>query len=227
MCSALRSQTPAMQLLLTTGEAATLVAKQLLMFKFDPSSLTRAASYHLVKPHTCDHPSHSCASARSKLKLDVQALRSQNSKTQVDMFVDCWMEHSALCLSTKTRHHLLLHVLRQTETDSMTPLTLLICWRRPVGRIYATYMATSGDLGLITQEHNTTFICVFSEPITGLSPEDFAVTGPSGVKALNLQPVPQTTTYYSFGIDVGAYYGNVTVSFVVSPFISACLQIDC
>ena len=76
-------------------------------------------------------------------------------------------------------------------------------------------MATSGDLGLITEEWNITLICVFSEPITGLSVQDFSITGPPGLSATNLQPLPKTTTYYSFGINLGQYYGNVAVSFTV------------
>ena len=62
-------------------------------------------------------------------------------------------------------------------------------------------------------------VCVFSEPVTGLTIQDLKVSGPPGVQATHLQALPNTTTYYTFMVDLGAYYGNVTVSFAVSSWI--------
>ncbi len=87
-------------------------------------------------------------------------------------------------------------------------------------------MANSTGLGLITEEWNITLVCVFTEPVIGLTAQDFTITGPSGIAATNLQMLPNTLTYYSFDINLGQYYGNVTVSFTVrssSLLVYACM----
>ncbi len=46
---------------------------------------------------------------------------------------------------------------------------------RPVGVLYAPYMAFSGSQGAVTSEQNVALLAVFSEAITGLSTSNFKV----------------------------------------------------
>lgn len=50
---------------------------------------------------------------------------------------------------------------------------------RPVGVIYAPYMAVSGDEGAVTNQQAVTLVIVFSEAVSGLTTSNFKASIPS------------------------------------------------
>lgn len=89
--------------------------------------------------------------------------------------------------------------------------------RRPVGRLYAPYVAFSGELGAVTAEQSVVIVAVFSEPVLGLAPSQFAVAGPAGAAVTALKLLHGTASYYHLLLQLpGAYAGQVTLSYVVS-----------
>ena len=46
---------------------------------------------------------------------------------------------------------------------------------RPVGVLYAPYMAVSGEQGPVTSDQNVALVIVFSEAVTGLTTANFKV----------------------------------------------------
>lgn len=90
---------------------------------------------------------------------------------------------------------------------------------RPVGQFFAPYMPYSGSQGLVTSEQNVVLLLVWSEPVTGLAPNSFSVSGPSvtGSIVSGLKLLRGTNTYYHLTLNLpGDYYGGVTISLQVS-----------
>lgn len=88
---------------------------------------------------------------------------------------------------------------------------------RPVGQLMSPYTIFSGSQGLITDEQNVVLALVFSEPVTGLAPTSFSVSGPSGATISGLKLFRGTTTFYHLVVNLpGTYYDSVTVSLAVS-----------
>lgn len=86
---------------------------------------------------------------------------------------------------------------------------------RPVGQFFAPYMPYSGSQGLVTSEQNVVLLLVWSEPVTGLAPNSFSVSGPSvtGSIVSGLKLLRGTNTYYHLTLNLpGDYYGGVTIS---------------
>ncbi len=50
--------------------------------------------------------------------------------------------------------------------------------RRPVGRLYAPYMAMSSDGGALTSQQAVALVMVWSEPTVGLATNQFKVRTP-------------------------------------------------
>ena len=68
--------------------------------------------------------------------------------------------------------------LRSENTERVTSLLIdlkkiVSSLYRPVGVLYAPYMAFSGSQGAVTSEQNVALLAVFSEAITGLSTSSF------------------------------------------------------
>ena len=85
-----------------------------------------------------------------------------------------------------------------------------------MGRLYAPYVAFSGELGAVTAEQSVVVVAVFSEPVAGLAPSQFAVSGPAGAAVTALKLLHGTTSYYHLLVNVpGAYSGQVTLSYTV------------
>ncbi|KAL3162994.1 hypothetical protein ABBQ32_009426 [Trebouxia sp. C0010 RCD-2024] len=86
---------------------------------------------------------------------------------------------------------------------------------RPVGQFFAPYMPYSGSQGLVTSEQNVVLLLVWSEPVTGLTPNSFSVSGPSVTASIvsGLKLLRGTNTYYHLTVNLpGDYYGGVTVT---------------
>lgn len=95
---------------------------------------------------------------------------------------------------------------------------------RPVGQFFAPYMPYSGSQGLVTSEQNVVLLLVWSEPVTGLTPNSFSVSGPSVTASIvsGLKLLRGTNTYYHLTVNLpGDYYGGVTVTLQVSFALSA------
>ena len=90
-------------------------------------------------------------------------------------------------------------------------------------------MPSSGEQGLVTQEQNVVLLLVFSEPVSGLSPKSFSVSGPSGATIQGLKLLRGTTTYYHFTVSLpGDYFDAVTVSLRVrAHLLHACVPSLC
>ena len=58
------------------------------------------------------------------------------------------------------------------------------CPCRPVGVLYAPYVAFSGSQGAITSEQNVALLAVFSEAVTGLSASNFKASTYSSFRSL-------------------------------------------
>lgn len=94
-----------------------------------------------------------------------------------------------------------------------------MCVCRPVGQFFAPYMPYSGSEGLVTSEQDVVLLLVWSEPVTGLSPTSFSVSGPSVTGSIisGLKLLRGTNTYYHLTVNLpGNYYGGITVSLQVS-----------
>ena len=90
---------------------------------------------------------------------------------------------------------------------------------RPVGQFFDAYMPYSGSEGLVTSEQNVVLLLVWSEPVTGLTPNSFSVSGPSVTGSIisGLKLLRGTTTYYHLTVNLpGNYYDGITVSMKVS-----------
>lgn len=84
-------------------------------------------------------------------------------------------------------------------------------------------MPYSGSQGLVTSEQNVVLLLVWSEPVTGLNPNSFSVSGPSVTASIvsGLKLLRGTNTYYHLTVNLpGDYYGGVTVSLQVSFALS-------
>ncbi|BDA42482.1 probable extracellular serine proteinase at N-terminal half [Coccomyxa sp. Obi] len=85
---------------------------------------------------------------------------------------------------------------------------------RPVGRLYAPYMAMSSDGGALTCQQAVALIMVWSEPITGLETSQFTVTGPASASVVALKLLRGTSSYYHLLLNLpSAYIGSVSVTF--------------
>jgi hypothetical protein len=84
---------------------------------------------------------------------------------------------------------------------------------RPRGSLFSTYMAYAGGGGVITSQQSVVLVLVFTEPVTGLTPKSFQVSGPVGPTISGLKLVRGTNSYYHLTVNVpGNYYGGVTVT---------------
>ena len=97
-------------------------------------------------------------------------------------------------------------------------ICLITCARRPVGRMFAPYMAFSSDYGAVTDQQDCVLILVFSEPIVGLVAAQLKVSGPTSTSVTGLKLLQGTPSYYHAVVVIAASYtGQVTVTFSVSP----------
>ena len=96
-------------------------------------------------------------------------------------------------------------------------MSLSACACRPVGRMFAPYMAFSSDYGAVTDQQSCVLILVFSEPIVGLVATQFKVSGPTSTSVTGLKLLQGTSSYYHALVVIAASYtGQVTVTFSVS-----------
>lgn len=96
--------------------------------------------------------------------------------------------------------------------------------RRPVGRMYAPYMAISSDGGALTGQQACAMVIVWAEPVAGLATSQFKVSGPSTASVGALKLLRGTSSYYHLLVNLPAdYTGAVSIAFTVRftlPLIS-------
>jgi hypothetical protein len=78
-------------------------------------------------------------------------------------------------------------------------------------------MTPAGSQGAITGDQNAIMILAFSEPVAGLAPASFTVTGPTAATIKAVKLLPGTNTFYHVFLALPPdFYGAVTVSLTVS-----------
>jgi hypothetical protein len=88
--------------------------------------------------------------------------------------------------------------------------------------MYAPYMAFSSDYGAITSEQSCVLVVVFAEPVSGLSANQFKVTGPNTSSITALKLLQGTSSYYHLLLQLPSdYTGIVTVTYTVGHTSSA------
>ena len=132
------------------------------------------------------------------------------------------MRRTALFWITGRPDQLFCMLVRDPLRDASLPgkkkVYLITCACRPVGRMFAPYMAFSSDYGAVTDQQSCVLVLVFSEPIVGLVATQFKVSGPTSTSVTGLKLLQGTSSYYHAIVVIAATYtGQVTVAFSVSP----------
>ena len=83
--------------------------------------------------------------------------------------------------------------------------------------MYLPYTSFSNDNGAVMDQQTCVVVLVFSEPVAGLTANQFKVTGPSSASVSALKLLQGTSTYYHLLISVADdYIGKVNVAIIVS-----------